>query len=75
MNDVLVAFFALIKSAFIVLYGLPLYGMTLGQWMIAFIVFDLIVGVVIFRARAEQRSAISQEFPLHRYYHHTIEVR
>lgn len=61
MNDVLAAFFALIKSAFIVLYGLPLYGMTLGQWLIAFIVFDLIVSVVVFKAKAEFRSDVYRD--------------
>lgn len=59
---VLVFFFALLRSFFTVIYGLQLFGLSIGQWLVAFIVFDFIVGAVVFRAKSEARSDIVRSF-------------
>lgn len=72
--NTLTFFFALLRSWFTVSFGLQLFGVPLGTWLVSFIVFDFVVGVVVFRAKAEFRSDTSREFPIYRYHHHTHEV-
>lgn len=46
-------FLATVQTAFTVLFGLNLLGMSLGNWMIAFIVLDLAFTVLLFRSKSD----------------------
>lgn len=46
-----VFFFAVLHSFLTVIRGYYLFGLSLGTWLVSFIVFDFLISLVVFKAK------------------------